>query len=63
MRTPQPAPVASAAPLYPLPDVPARLTSLGFQSQNRDGVPFILPPLVTIPAGQFRLGSDKRARQ
>ena len=57
---PAPSRLAPAAPRYPLPDVPARLASLGFQGQNRDGVPFILPPLIAIPAGPFRLGSDKR---
>lgn len=37
----------------------ARLASLGFQWRNGDGVPYVIPPLVTVPAGPFRLGSDK----
>ncbi len=40
-------------------EMPARLASLGFQWRSGDGVPYIIPPLVTIPAGPFRLGSDK----
>ena len=51
-------------PRYPLPDVPARLASLGFQGVNPNGTPAIVPPLITIPAGPFLMGSDKaRDRQ
>jgi formylglycine-generating enzyme required for sulfatase activity len=43
---------------YPLPDVPARLASLGFQGVNVNGTPAIVPPLITIPAGSFLMGND-----
>ncbi len=52
----QPAPVAPSAPRYPLPDVPARLASLGFQGANPNGMPAIVPPLVTIPGSPFQMG-------
>jgi formylglycine-generating enzyme required for sulfatase activity len=57
------APTASVEPLptlsYSLPDVPARLASLGFRGVNASGTPAIIPPLITIPAGPFFMGSDK----
>ena len=37
------APVAPPPPRYPLPDVPARLASLGFQGVNPSGIPAIVP--------------------
>ncbi len=46
-------------PPIPADRFPARLASLGFTPHARDGKEWILPPLITIPAGQFRLGSDK----
>ena len=46
-------------PPIPPERFPARLASLGFTPHARDGQEWILPPLVAIPAGQFRLGSDK----
>jgi formylglycine-generating enzyme required for sulfatase activity len=55
-----PASPAPAKPSYSLPDVPARLASLGFRGVNPDGTPAIVPPLCLVPAGPFRLGSDKR---
>jgi formylglycine-generating enzyme required for sulfatase activity len=57
LLTPQP--VASPQPSYPLPDVPSRLASLGFQGINRMGTPAIIPPLVSVAAGPFLMGSDK----
>ncbi len=54
--------IARLAPLltsYPLPDVPARLTDLGFRGVNPTGTPAILPPLVSVAAGAFLMGSDK----
>lgn len=57
---PQPAPVAPPpTPRYPPPDVPARLAGLGFRGVNINGTPAIVPPLITIPAGWFMMGSDK----
>ncbi len=59
----QQAPAASSAPpaaLKPLPDISARLTSLGYRSERQGNTLVILPPLTIIPAGKFRLGSDKR---
>ncbi len=51
-----------AAPPPPIPPerFPARLATLGFQAQARDGVEWIVPPVCRVPAGQFRMGSDKR---
>lgn len=39
---------------------PAQLAALGFTSHTRAGVEWIVPPLLPVPAGEFRLGSDKR---
>ncbi len=44
--------------VYPLPDVPARLVGLGLRGVNPLGTPAILPPLITVAAGHFRMGSD-----
>jgi formylglycine-generating enzyme required for sulfatase activity len=38
---------------------PARLSPLGFTPQVQRGVELIIPPVCLVPAGQFRLGSDK----
>ena len=54
-----PRPAAPPPPRYPLPDVPTRLASLDFQGVNPSGTPAIVPPLITIPAGPFLMGSDK----
>ncbi|MGH2501944.1 MAG: formylglycine-generating enzyme family protein, partial [Ktedonobacterales bacterium] len=47
------------AALFPPPDVPARLTSLGFRGVNVAGAQAIMPPLVSVAAGPFLMGSDK----
>jgi formylglycine-generating enzyme required for sulfatase activity len=39
--------------------MPARLASLGFRGVNINGTPALVPPLITIPAGPFLMGSDK----
>ncbi len=57
------APVAPAPPRYPLPDVPARLASLGFRGVNPSGTPAILPPLVSVAAGPFLMGSAESDTQ
>ena len=46
-------------PSYPLPDIPARLANLGYRGVNRAGAPAILPPLVSVAAGSFLMGTDK----
>ncbi len=48
--------------MTPVPEerFPARLATLGFAGRARAGVEWIIPPLCPVPAGQFRLGSDKR---
>ncbi len=56
-----PAPLApTPAPTIPTARFPARLAALHFTAQARDGVEWIIPPVCLVPAGQFRLGSDKR---
>lgn len=52
-------PATSPPQRYPLPDVPARLATLGFHGVNPSGTPAITPPLVAIPAGQFLMGEGK----
>ena len=54
-----PQPVVPPALRRPPPDVPARLASLGFRGVNPNGTLAIVPPLITIPAGPFLMGSDK----
>jgi toxoflavin biosynthesis protein ToxD len=61
--TPQPsAPQPQVSPLSP--DIfPKRLADLGFQARTNQGVAYILPPLVAVPAGPFLMGTDpKRER-
>jgi formylglycine-generating enzyme required for sulfatase activity len=53
------APLLEPKPVYPLPDVPPRLASLGFRGVNLTGTPAIIPPLVSVAAGRFLMGSDK----
>jgi formylglycine-generating enzyme required for sulfatase activity len=53
-----PAPVASPTPRFPTPIVPTRLASLGYQGINLSGTPAFIPPMITIPAGPFIMGSD-----
>ncbi|MGH2503652.1 MAG: formylglycine-generating enzyme family protein, partial [Ktedonobacterales bacterium] len=43
----------------PLPAVPARLASLGFRGVNLGSGQAITPPLVSVAAGRFQMGSDK----
>ncbi len=40
--------------------LPERLASLGYQVIPHPRTPAIIPPLVTIPAGPFQMGSDRR---
>ncbi len=51
--------LAPPPPAIPEARFPARLARLGFTASSRDGVEVILPPLLPVPAGPFRLGSDK----
>ncbi len=53
-----PAPAAPPTPRFPTPIVPARLAGLGYQCINISGTPAFIPPLITIPAGPFIVGSD-----
>ena len=53
-----PTPAAPATPRFPTPIVPARLAGLGYQGINVSGTPAFIPPLITIPAGPFLMGSD-----
>ena len=48
---------------YSLPELPVRLASLGFRGVNVSGTPAIVPPLITIPAGPFYMGSDDSDKQ
>ncbi len=48
------------AALFPLPEIPARRASLGYRGVNRAGTPAIIPPLVSVSAGPFLMGSDKQ---
>ncbi len=52
---PQPTP-----PALPPEQFPSRLASLGFEARKKDGVAYIVPPLCSMPAGEFLMGSDKR---
>ncbi|HEX9038758.1 MAG TPA: SUMF1/EgtB/PvdO family nonheme iron enzyme [Ktedonobacterales bacterium] len=45
--------------VHPLPDLPQHLSSLGFRGVNQNGTPAIVPPLITVPAGPFLMGSVK----
>lgn len=45
---------------YQPPRLPARLMALGYRGVNIIGVPAIVPPLITVPAGAFQMGSDPR---
>ncbi|WIG58717.1 MAG: hypothetical protein OJF49_001463 [Ktedonobacterales bacterium] len=60
--TPTPKP---SAPALPPDQFPPRLASLGFTVQAATDttgkrIPYILPPLCSVPAGLFRMGSDPR---
>jgi hypothetical protein len=37
---------------------PPRLAQLGFQGRVVKGIEVILPPVCTVPAGPFLMGSD-----
>jgi formylglycine-generating enzyme required for sulfatase activity len=52
------APLLEPKSVYPLPDVPPRLASLSFRGVNLNGTPAITPPLVSVAAGRFLMGSD-----
>ena len=52
-------PPAPPPPAIPAQRFPARLATLGFAAYARDGVEWIVPPVCPVPAGQFKLGSDK----
>ena len=56
---PQPAAPRPAAPAIPAERFPKRLETLGFTPHARDSAEWIIPPVCLVPAGQFRLGSDK----
>ncbi len=51
-------PVQYPPSTFPPPAVPARLATLGYRGFNITGAPAYLPPLITIPAGRFLMGSD-----
>ncbi|MGH2504610.1 MAG: SUMF1/EgtB/PvdO family nonheme iron enzyme, partial [Ktedonobacterales bacterium] len=53
---------ARRALLAPIPAerFPDRLAALGYTPQARGGVEWIIPTVCLVPAGQFRMGSDKR---
>jgi formylglycine-generating enzyme required for sulfatase activity len=53
------APLLEPKPVFPLPDVPPGLARLGFRGVNLTGTPAIAPPLVSVAAGRFLMGSDK----
>ena len=40
--------------------LPKRLADLGFTAHSDNGVEYILPPLCTVPAGPFLMGSDPK---
>ena len=64
---PQPTPAPTSAvpnPVpratnFPAPVVPEKLARLGYTGVNVTGTPAYIPPLVTIPAGAFLMGSDQ----
>jgi formylglycine-generating enzyme required for sulfatase activity len=49
----------SRKPPIPAERFPPQLERLGYEAHARDGVEWIAPPVCVVPAGQFRLGSDK----
>src|SRR5262245_53116025 len=48
----------AARPPIPPSRFPEQLAQLGYQTCVVDDIEAILPPLCTVPAGQFLLGSD-----
>ena len=63
-QRPAPQPAAPTAPrpsLLSMPPerFPERLLALGFTPQARDRVEWIVPPVCLVPAGEYRMGSDK----
>jgi formylglycine-generating enzyme required for sulfatase activity len=58
-----PVPISPApplvAPVLPTEVFPSRLVKLGFIAQERNSVKYILPPVCSVPAGEFLMGSDK----
>jgi formylglycine-generating enzyme required for sulfatase activity len=45
-------------PAIPIARFPARLAALGFAAHAGDGAEWITPPLVSVAAGRFLMGSD-----
>jgi formylglycine-generating enzyme required for sulfatase activity len=54
------APVTPPPPAYTEIAIPVSLHTKGFQGRRINGVEVIIPPLVTVPAGTFIMGSDKQ---
>lgn len=52
-------PIVAVNPSTPVTHIPQRLAALGFSGQTANGVEFITPPLVTVTAGPFLMGSDR----
>jgi formylglycine-generating enzyme required for sulfatase activity len=46
--------------MIPPEHFPARLAELGFEARKLAGVEMIVPPLCTVPAGEFLMGSDPK---
>ena len=57
---PQPVTPTPQPPRYPSPAVPQRLTGLGFRGVNLGSGQAITPPLVSVAAGRFLMGSDPK---
>jgi formylglycine-generating enzyme required for sulfatase activity len=55
-RDPTPAPVGATPALHL---TPTTLYNLGFRGYSLRGVEFVLPPVCSVPAGVFTMGSDK----
>ncbi len=56
----RPAAPAPAAPALPTDRFPPRLAQLGFADYKQDGVEYIVPPVVSVAAGEFLMGSDPK---
>lgn len=49
-----------AAPALPPERFPSRLVELGFSAQKRNGVALIVPPVCSVSAGEFLMGSNPK---